>query len=253
MPSAQQFSSGAVHGALNCARPRLPASAAEGPPPEALSELAALASAWGIKLSKAQYAQIKNYLADLLAYNRKTNLTAETDPRVLLLRHTADGLAALKILKEVLTQPSPRILDLGAGGGFIGLTIKIAWPQAQVTLMESLKRKFDFLNWAAARLTLPGLRVLRGRAGRNPLTRSESSYDAVVERALAPLPEALNLGMPLTAPGGIFLAFQSRPPDMEKPALKKALAVLGARCIQTVPYRLPLETGERFLVLFGWI
>ncbi|OGR89848.1 MAG: hypothetical protein A3J74_08525 [Elusimicrobia bacterium RIFCSPHIGHO2_02_FULL_57_9] len=189
-------------------------------------------------LSAEQRKLIEDYLDQLLDYNGKVNLTAPTDPQNLLLRHVADGLAAVKVLKEHLSAPAPKILDLGCGGGFIGMTIKIAWPEASVTLLESLKRKYEFLNLAVMRSRLKGLRVLQGRAAGQPLL-GEVGFDAVVERALAPLPQALRLALPLTAPGGYFLAYQSARPQQPLPGL-----------IKSYPYRLPLETRDRHLVLF---
>lgn len=207
------------------------------PPRYDWAALEAAAASWGAALSAQQRGQIERYLDDLLEHNRKVNLTAESGPQNLLLRHVADGLAAVPILKEYLSGPSARILDLGSGGGFIGLTIKIAWPQVHMTLMEPLKRKYEFLNLAAARSGLKGLRVLRCATNGRPLPTGEE-FDAVLERALAPLPEALRLALPLVAPGGYFLAYQSAPP--------RALPGL----VKSFPYRLPLEIRDRTLVLF---
>src|SRR5262249_10187614 len=142
--------------------------------------------------------------------------------------------------------------DLGSGGGFVGVGLKIAWPEAVVTLMEPLQRKFEFLNLASARLGLKGLRVVRAGAGTgNPPPPRERDFDAVVARALAPLPEALALGLPLPAPDGLFGAFQSATPDPGEAALAKALARVGARLAEAVPYRLPAESKERCLALFA--
>ncbi len=208
--------------------------------------LAAACSGWGVELTPERRALIDGYLAHLLEYNRRTNLTAETDPEALRLRHVADGLAAAAILrKELPPGPRPpRILDLGSGGGFIGIAIKIAWPEAEVTLMESLERKYRFLNAAAARTGLKGLRVVLRRAGGGPAPERDRGFDAVTARALAPLPEALALGLPLTAAGGVMAVFQSEEPSAE------TLAALPARLLKSVAYRLPLETKQRHLCLF---
>ncbi len=206
--------------------------------------------ALGAALSEAQHLLLGRYIEELLAYNSKVNLTAQSDPRHILLRHVADGLAAVPVLRSRLPG-APRILDLGAGAGFIGIAIKIAWPEAQVTLMEPAQRRYAFLNLAAARLGLGGLRLLRKSAGRDPLGPREAGFDAVVERALAPLPEALRIGLPLLSPEGLFAAYQSAPPDPREPALKRALERFSARLLESVPYRLPLEKRERCLALFG--
>ncbi|MBI3564248.1 MAG: class I SAM-dependent methyltransferase [Elusimicrobia bacterium] len=76
------------------------------------------------------------------------------------------------------------------------MCLKIAWPAAEVTLMEAVERKYKFLNAAAAQLGMPGLRPLWRRAGEGkPRSAYETGFDAVVERALAPLPEAVALAL----------------------------------------------------------
>lgn len=216
--------------------------------------LAAACADWGVDLTPGRRALIDGYLAHLLEYNRATNLTAETDPEALRLRHVADGLAAAGILrKEILdkrrsgagSEREPvRLLDLGSGGGFIGIAIKIAWPEAEVTLMESLERKYRFLNAAAARMGLKGLRVVLRRAGSGPPSERDRDFDAVTARALAPLPEALALGLPLAASDGLMAVFQSDVPAAA------ALALLPARLVKAVAYRLPKEEKDRHLCLF---
>ncbi len=208
------------------------------------------AAAWGVSLDAERSARIDWYVSELLAANRKTNLTADTDPEILLLRHVADGLAAAGVLIKEAPQTSPTILDLGSGGGCIGMAIKIAWPQARVTLMESVQRKYRFLNAMAARSGLAGLTVSSRRAGQGALPAAQSGFDAVVARAVAPLPEAIGLGLPMASPSGLFLAFQTSRPDPEEPNLRRALARHAARLVQSFPYRLPREDQDRHLVLF---
>ena len=221
------------------------------PKDAAWSQLEGYAASWGVPLSSQQRAAIMDYIERLLAYGAKTNLTAESDPSAILLRHVADGLAAAGALKRLLIEvPRPRILDLGAGGGFIGMAIKIGWPEADVTLMESRERKYRFLNAASAASGLKGLHVLLRRAGAGAADPRGSGFDAVTARALASLPESLALALPLVRKGGCFLSFQSRLPDPSEPSLNKALASHGGRLIESIPYRLPAEEQQRFLSAF---
>lgn len=214
---------------------------------QALRALEAAAAAWGLGLPPGQLRLLRGYLEDLQAHNLRANLTAPQPARTLLLRHVADALACVPVLKELLAPKiaAPRILDLGSGGGLIGIPLKIAWPEAQVTLLEPAKKKFDFLNMAVLRSGLKGLRVLRQSAGGGC-----EGFDAVLERAVAPLPKALSLAWPLTASGGYVLAYQSQCPDPSQAPLQRALARLSARLLKSVPYRLPLEDRERYLAVF---
>lgn len=219
-----------------------------------LEVLAAAAQEWGSPLDARALARLSAYLLEVQAKNAVTNLTAEDSWDDLVLKHAADGVLAAAVLRRELAQrgapASPRVLDLGAGGGFIGFALKIAWPEAEVTLMEAVERKYRFLNAAAASLGMPGLRPVLRRAGEGPPRSSyETGFDAVVERALAPLAEALPLALPLLSPRGLFAAFQSQDPGPAEPALSKALAGAGARVLKSCPYRRPREERPRFLVI----
>ena len=210
------------------------------------SELEEHLSGWGARLDASQWDLLGAYLADLLEYNRKVNLTAASDPAEVVRRHFADGLAALSPLRARLG-PAPHLADVGSGGGFVGLCLKIAWPEAAVTLIESAYRKYCFLNWEATRLALRGLRVHHGRAER----LARGGFDAVLARALAPLPEAVALTWPLASPSGLAVIYQSSAPDPVEPALLKALEKAGARVAAVEPYRLPGEREERNLVIIS--
>lgn len=214
---------------------------------QAFRALEAAAAAWGLGLSPEQMRLLRGYLEDLQAHNLRANLTAPQPARTLLLRHIADALASVPVLKELLApkRAAPRILDLGSGGGLIGIPLRIAWPEAQVTLLEPVKKKFDFLNITVLRSRLKGLRVLRQSAG-----GASEGFDAVIERAVAPLPKALSLAWPMTASGGYVLAYQSQSPDPFQAPLERTLARLSARLLKSVPYRLPLEDRERYLAVF---
>lgn len=210
----------------------------------ALARLAAAAEGWGVPLDAAALERVASYLREVAAKNEVTNLTADDSWEDLVLKHAADGVFAASALRRLLGREAPRVCDLGAGGGFIGVCLKIAWPQAQVTLMEAVERKFKFLNAESARLGLPGLRVLQRRAGDGrPYDSYSSGFDAVVERALAPLEEALVLARPLLKPGGLLAAFQSVPAS-------PSLAGSGMRLLESLAYRRPGETRERFLAVF---
>lgn len=201
-------------------------------------------SARGTELPEPAWGRLEAYARDVLDYNRRTNLTAAKDLGELWRRHLADGLAALKPLQARLAG-APRLVDLGCGAGFVGVALKAAWPEAEVTLVESAYRKASFLVWATARLGLSGLRAVHGKAGGTSAVellrarggaaagREPFAADAVLARALAPLPEALALARPLARAGGWAAVYQSeRPSDA---------------ALEPEAYRLPGEAADRFL------
>lgn len=199
-------------------------------------ELKPALAQWGITLSANQRSLLERYLRLVLERGATVNLTADLGEASLLLRHAADGLAAAPILRRRLG-PTPRLADLGSGGGFIGIALKVAWPEAEMALIEPVKRKFDFLNTATVALGLKGLKVVRARAGCGAGVAG-APFDAVLERALAPLPEALELALPLVRPGGLVLAYQTDAPEP------------GRKLIECVAYRLPRESRVRHLAIF---
>ena len=218
----------------------------------ALERLSAAARDWGAPLDSVALERLESYLRFVAERNETTNLTADPDWDDLVLKHAADGVLAAAVLRrELAGRAEPKVLDLGSGAGFIGVALKLAWPEAETTLLEAVDRKYRFLSEASARLALPGLRVLHRRAGASPPNSYERDRDAVVERAAAELPEALRLAWPMLAPDGIFAAFQTDDPDPARPPLARALAAVGGRLLKSVPYRRPGEDRDRRLVLFA--
>lgn len=171
------------------------------------------------------------------------NLTAIDSVPEAVGRHLADSLAAA-VLPEILS--ATRIVDVGSGGGFPGLALAAALPAAEVTLVESEKRKAEWLVSVSA--GFPNVRVVRARS-EDLSKRSPAAWDAAVARALAPPPSALELCAPLVAAGGHVVLWQGpRDPEMEARAAAVAPQV-GLAAPEVHPVT-PFPGAQRHLHVF---
>ena len=155
------------------------ARAAQARPPGGprLPWLRAGAAALGINLSPDQLAAFDHYRDTLLAANRRTNLTAITDPAAVEIRHFVDSLTCLLAWPTVTDRPV-QVIDIGAGAGFPGLPLKLIRPHLTLALLDSVGKKTAFLTDLVRRLNLEATTVVTARAedlARQPAHREQ--YD----------------------------------------------------------------------------
>jgi len=169
------------------------------------------------------------YASILLRENAKYNLTAITDPEEIRQKHFADSLALLDDA-PCTVPPGASLLDVGSGGGFPGVPLKIARPDIKLTLLEATGKKADFLRGLVAELGLEA-GVVHARAeiyARRPGFREQ--FDVVAARAVAPLPLLCELCLPFVKPGGAFAAYKG-PAEKAREELEAAagaIKILGA-------------------------
>jgi 16S rRNA (guanine527-N7)-methyltransferase len=131
-----------------------------------------------IEAEPAQIAAIQRYMSLLLAWNEKINLTAIRDPLEILYRHFCESMYA----GVAVPLHTGRLADVGSGGGFPGLALKIIRPELQIFLIESNVKKATFLAEAVRELGLAGTRVLVSRY--EELGEEMTPLDSVCSRAL---------------------------------------------------------------------
>jgi 16S rRNA (guanine527-N7)-methyltransferase len=223
-----------------------------------LDLLAAGAAALGLPLTPEQLDRFATYLAVLLEWNARVNLTAITDPAAVQTRHFVDSLAVGAALLDEGAGPGAApavfaggqgLIDLGTGAGFPGLPLKILWPDLPLTLVDSVGKKTAFLRAVADALGFPDVTVLTGRAEALGQERGRrAAYDVVTARAVAALPVLAEYGLPLCRVGGVTLAPKKGALDAEIAAARRALPRLGGRDLSLFRYTLPGEDEARCVV-----
>jgi 16S rRNA (guanine527-N7)-methyltransferase len=147
----------------------------------------------------------------LLAWNEAINLTAIRDPAAIAVRHVADSLTGLAELRQ---RGIDRFVDLGSGGGFPGLPLAAALPADRALLIDSVGKKVAFLETTIAATGLVDRAFAEAarseQLAANP--RDRGRWPAVTARAVAPLADLVELGLPLLRPGGILLAWKRGDP-----------------------------------------
>ena len=171
--------------------------------PEPLALLKEGAAALNLELAPATLEHLQIYLEELKLWNAKTNLTGLKTDRDIVIKHFLDSLAVLPWLDGAAS-----LVDLGSGGGFPGMVLKLALPQLALTLVEARERKAAFLEYLAARLRLTGVEVVQTHLTPFLAKKREPKVAAVVSRAAFILPRLLELAAPLLAPGGVVLALK---------------------------------------------
>lgn len=203
------------------------------------------AAEMGLCVSPGQAEAFAEHARALLAWNRKTNLTAITDPGEVAVKHFLDAIVPSRHI------PSGAVLlDIGSGGGFPGIPLKIMDPSLSVTLIDSVRKKTSFLNFVIRTLGLPGIEALHVRAEalatRPGMARR---FDVVVCRALTALADFLRMARPLVRPGGLLIAMKGEISGEEAAEAEAAIRLNGGIAVDTVTYTLPVLHLSRRLYL----
>ncbi len=206
---------------------------------------------FGVDLTPGQIEAFRWYGGELVAWNRRFNLTAISDPTGIEVRHFLDSISCVRVMRRPgRPNPAGRLIDVGTGAGFPGIPLKIAFPDLTLTLVESAGKKADFCAHVTEGLSLSGVRLLRSRAevvGRDPAHRQ--AYDWAVARAVAALPTLAEYLIPLLKIGGRAIAQKGESGPAEAQAAEAALRILGGRLEQVIALELPGVAERRNLVL----
>lgn len=192
----------------------------------------------GFPLTDRQKEQYERYFELLVEWNEKINLTAITDKDEVYLKHFYDSIAP--ILQGLIENQPIRLLDIGAGAGFPSLPMKILFPELDVTIIDSLNKRINFLHLLAEELDLSGVHFYHGRAEDFAQDKAfRAQFDLVTARAVARMQVLSELTIPYLKVGGRLLALKASNAPEELEEAKNALNLLFSKVEDNLQYELP--------------
>ena len=201
----------------------------------------------GVPLTDRQKEQYERYFELLVEWNEKINLTAITEKDEVYLKHFYDSIAP--ILQGLIENQPIRLLDIGAGAGFPSLPMKILFPELDVTIIDSLNKRINFLHLLAEELGLNGVHFYHGRAEDFAQDKAfRAQFDIVTARAVARMQVLSELTIPYLKVGGRLLALKASNAPEELEEAKNALNLLFSKVEDNLQYELP-NGDPRFITL----
>ncbi|MDM8525914.1 16S rRNA (guanine(527)-N(7))-methyltransferase RsmG [Desulfococcaceae bacterium HSG8] len=196
------------------------------------------AKVFDIRIDRKEADQFACHALELLKWNRKTNLTAITNPSEIAIKHFLDS-----IVSAPLISPGSSLLDIGSGGGFPGIPLKILCPSLSVTLIDGVRKKVSFLNYVIRMLKIRDIEARHIRAEFLAGERG-TAFDVIVCRALTSLDKFVLMALPLLAEGGMMIALKGKVSEKET----GAACSLASLSTEVKTYTLPYLDAERAIV-----
>ena len=173
--------------------------------------------------TEEQLQKFYQYMNLLIEWNQKMNLTAIVEPKEIIVKHFIDSLTILKYLKKDKT-----VIDIGTGAGFPGIPIKIVREDLEITLLDSLNKRINFLNEVIKELGLTNITAIHARieeVAKNKKYREK--YDVATSRAVANLTTLSEYVLPMVTVKGIAICMKGAEVEEEIQKCKNAIKLLG--------------------------
>jgi len=215
-----------------------------------MEKLESGATKLGLHLNPRQLEQFNIYYQELLAWNKRMNLTKITDYEEVQVKHFLDSLTVTIALKPTAAADSLRLIDVGTGAGIPGLPLNILFTNIRLVLLDATAKKAAFLHHLKQKLGLDNVEIVVGRAEEVAhLSEYRERFDIVLSRAVAPLPTLVELTLPFCAIGGSFIAQKKGDVDLEIGRATKAINTLGGNLRGVKRVGLEEFTDERRLII----
>lgn len=185
---------------------------------------------------------------EIILANRQLNLTRITEPMEFWEKHLWDSLAGVigLDLREDLSQS---VIDIGTGAGFPGVPLAIAFPNWQITLLDSVQKKMSFLQELITQMELKNTTILVDRVekiGQNKPHRE--SYNLALIRAVAACSVCAEYALPLLKIGGIGVLYRGQYSEQESLNLESAVTKLGGKIETVKQFKTPLTYSMRHCI-----
>ena len=198
-----------------------------------------------LHLTDSQILRFYQHAQALLQWSKRVNLTAITDPYQIAVKHFVDSL-----VPAVFFTPMARVLDMGSGGGFPGLPLKVLHPAIDLTLVDAVRKKTSFIQHVARQLKLDHTRALHARVENLDRQPSVAKFDTIVCRAFSSLSSSVEHALPLLAAGGQIALWKGHLPEADMGTLQSLLNTRQRSfSISTHVYQLPIIDSHRTLVI----
>lgn len=201
----------------------------------------------GLILKEEEKDKFLKYKELLLEWNEKINITAITEEREVDIKHFLDSLTALNSDK---LSGKKRLIDIGTGGGFPGIPLKIVNEDLNVTLLDSLNKRIVFLKEVIKELNLDGIEAIHGRA--EELSRKDEyreKYDICISRAVASLDTLSEYCLPFVKQGGYFISMKGPEVEEEIKLSNNAINLLGGKLEDVKIINIPKSDISHSLII----
>lgn len=200
-----------------------------------------------IKLEDSQIRQFIAYYEILVEWNKVMNLTGITEWDEVVTKHFIDSLA---IVKATDIHKVNRVIDIGTGAGFPGIPLKIAFPHLEIVLLDSLKKRINFLDEVIKVLGLEKITTIHGRAEDFAKQKKyRETFDLCVSRAVASLNVLSEYCLPFVETDGYFISYKSGKIEKELIASEKAVKILGGTIELKIKFNLADTDAQRTFVI----
>lgn len=196
----------------------------------------------GIELTNKQLTQLEKFYTLLIEWNEKINLTRITNKEDVYLKHFYDSLTITRVID--LTKINT-LCDVGTGAGFPGIVLKICFPNLNITLVDSLNKRVNYLNDIIEKLSLKDIKAIHARG-----EEFKGEFDIVTARAVANTEKLLKYTMHLVNKQGLLIAMKGNVDTELTPKLITKINKLY-KLITIDKFMLPVENSHRSLVVIG--